>query len=232
MDELRAHLLLTVADQKVGPFQLPRWERVSMGRTAGYGLHVPRSWVPSKLCRFIPWDEGWMVQVGPRTRMRVQDMYVGDHVFDRRSMVVLQPGNAVLSFPELDDWCQARVRIEVTDKVAPEVHDERVEDEPALRTRYAAGGLDVTETQREAVAATFAYLVTGTDKPTNLVKAAAEVLGRSPQGVTNSLNQVRSAINKERWGPKLESFEQLGHYLVHLTRSLTWEDLPDQLRRG
>ena len=238
MDELRGHLALQVADRKLGPFQLPDWGTVSAGRTPGYALYLPDKWVPSKLCRFHRWEAGWVVQVGPRARMRVQNRYVGDHVFERRACVAIQEGDTLLAFPELDDWCQIDLRISLTSAVAPEVHDDHeVAGEPSLLpwsagTRYAAGSLQVTRVQRAALGATFAYLITGQPKPTNLVKAAAELLDRSPQAVTNSLNQVRLAINKQRWGPDLETWEQLGHYLVHLTRSLNRDDLPDQLRRG
>ena len=111
MDDLQGRVTLKYRDTVRGPWQIPRWEVLSVGRTHGYGLHLPNSWVPSKLCRFLPWEQGWVVQVGPRPRMRVQDPYVGDHTFDRAALVALQEGECLLSFPELDDFVQLGVVI-------------------------------------------------------------------------------------------------------------------------
>ena len=80
------------------------------------------------------------------------------------------------------------------------------------------------------MATTFTYLLKGEPKPVNLTVAAAEKNGKSPQVVKNKLGEVMKKVNLERWGPKFTSYEDLGHYLVHLTRTIGWEDLPEHLR--
>lgn len=94
MDEqLEARVQVRLADGKLPWQALPRWGTVSVGRTPGYGLFLPNSWVPRRLCRFLPSQHGWLVQVGPRARMRVQ----GDHLFNRRAMVALPAAQPAVS---------------------------------------------------------------------------------------------------------------------------------------
>ena len=40
---------------------------------------------------------------------------------------------------------------------------------------------------------------------------------------------TRKKVNNERW-LNLQTTDQLGHYLVRLTRNVTWEDLPVPFR--
>lgn len=229
--EVEGRLSLKVGDAKVtGPFALPAWSTLSMGRTEGYGLHLPNRWVPNKVCRFLPYELGWVVQVGPSPRMRVRGTGAGDHTFTRRSVVALQEGKTLLSFPEIDD--RLDVVVVIGPGVAtglPQVHDEIIEDSPRQRTEYAARRITLTPQQRKVVASTFAYLLKNEPKPMNLAQSSAERLGVSTQSVKNALEKVRVKVNLERWGPDLESWEQVGHYLVQLTRNITWEDLPEDL---
>ena len=76
----------------------------------------------------------------------------------------------------------------------------------------------------------FEYLIKGEPKPHNLAATAAAKCGTSEQAVKKTLGKVRDKVNLERWGPALENYEQLGHYLVTLSRNVTWEDLPPHLR--
>jgi hypothetical protein len=231
VEELEARVTLKFKDGTQGPWHLPRWEMLSVGRTHGYGLHLPNSWVPSKLCRFLPWDQGWVVQVGPRARMRVQDEYVGDHVFERRAMVAIQEGEMLLSFPELDDYCQLGLVIGLgAGDSLPMLHDSDILERPGGGTRYAGAAVAITPAQRTIVATTFAYLLKGEPKPVNITATAATECGKSEQVIKNNLGKVRDKVNRERWGPKLKSYEDLGHYLIHLTRTISWEDLPEHLR--
>ena len=231
MEELEARVTLKFKDGTQGPWRLPRWEPLSVGRTLGYGLHLPNSWVPSKLCRFLPWDQGWVVQVGPRARMRVQDEYVGDHVFERRAMVALQEGEMLVSFPELDDYCQLGLVIGLGAGLSlPVLHDGDIVERRGGGTRYAGAAVAMTPVQRMIIATTFAYLLKGEPKPANIVATAAPLCEKSEQIVKKNLGKVRDKVNAERWGPKLKSYEDLGQYLIHLTRTISWEDLPEHLR--
>jgi hypothetical protein len=164
--------------------------------------------------------------------MRVEDRYIGDHVFERRSMVALQEGRTRLSFPELDDFCELVVVIGPgAAQDFPEPRESVVEDQPRIGTEYAARRVVLTVKQRQIVATTFAHLINGDPKPGNLAAAAAAKLpGTSEQAVKNALGKVRDKVNLERWGPAIESYDSLGHYLVQLTRNVTWEDLPEHLR--
>lgn len=232
-EELQARVTLKLADGKRGPFGVPRWDVMSVGRTQGYALHIPNRWVPNKLCRFLPYDLGWVVQVGPRARMRVDDGgQVGSHVFDRGAVVALQQGRALLSFPELDDHCALGVVIGADAAAGlEELHDTFIDEHPRSPTAYAARAVVMTPKQRQVVATTFAYLLLGTKKPVNITASAAAALGQNEQAIKSALGKVRAKVNAERWGPDLESYEQLGHYLIHLTRNVTWDDLPEDLRR-
>ncbi|MCR6030353.1 hypothetical protein GGQ22_02725 [Nocardioides sp. zg-579] len=232
-DELQGRVQLRLADRK-HPWQaLPQWDAVSAGRTPGYGLYLPNSWMPRRLCRFVPHERGWLVQVGPRARMQVEDRYVGKHVFARRAMVALQAGRTKLSFPELDDWCQIGIVIGVGEAGAlPVLSDTVLPEGPMPGTAYAVERVTLTPAQRITVAVAFRHLLEHTPAPTNYSEEAALLLGTSKAMVLKRLDQVRRKINQERWGPKLDSHELVAHYLMRTTRTITWGDLPPELREG
>lgn len=221
---------LKVKDTVKGTWALPRWDNVSVGRLPSAGLHIPNSWVPTRLCRFIPYERGWLLQLG-RARGRVENKYVGDHVFAARSIVALQAGRTRVTFPELDDLCQLGVVIgEGQAAGLPEVLDSPDEEGEEFRTRYAARRLTLPDSQRQVIAVTFLHLLARQPTPSNLALAAAKRLGKSEQAVKNAIVSVRDKVNGERW-LHLKTTDQLGHYLVQLSGEITLDDLPPDIRR-
>ena len=223
-------VILKVDTDIRGTWALPGWEKVSVGRIANEGLHIPHSWVPSRLCRFIPYEMGWLVQAG-RARLRVQNKHLGDHVFEARTIVALQPGRSTVTFPELDYLCQLGVVIGAGEAEGLP----NVQDGPDLsvgsetRTIFAADRVTMTATQREVMAVVFQHLFTDRERPVNLAHNAAQRLGKSEQSVKNSITAVIKKVNSERW-LNLSTTDQLGHYLVRLSRNVGWGDLPPQFQ--
>lgn len=214
-----------------GPWALPVDEPVSVGRLASAGLHIPNSWVPSRLCRFMPYDRGWVVQLG-RPRATVANKYIGQHTFGSRAMVALQPGRSLIHFPELDDGLLLAVTIGAGEAEGLDVlrdGERRVESE--MRTRYAAARVEISDAHREVLAVTYRYLLTRGAKPDNVALAAGQVLGMSEQAVKNVLTKTRQKVNLERW-LDLRDADHLGHYLCRLTRTISYDDLPEALRQG
>lgn len=222
---------LKVGDTVRGTWALPKWENVSVGRLPGAGIHIPDSWVPSRLSRFIPYEMGWLVQLG-RARGRVSNKYLGDMTFRARTVVALQPGKTLIAFPELDDDCKLVVWIgaDQADGLAV-AHDLTGADEEVVRTSYAAGRVELPDSHRRVLAVAYAHLLQRRPAPANVAAAAASKLGISEQAVKNVITKTKKRVNDERW-LNLDTTDQLGHYLVHLSRNLTWEDLPSELRDG
>ena len=220
---------LKVGDTVRGTWALPKWENVSVGRLPGAGIPVPNSWVPSRLCRFIPYELGWLVQLG-RARGRVTNKYLGDFTFPARTIVALQPGRTLLSFPELDDNCLLAVTIgaDQADGLAV-AQDHRGVDEEVARTSYAARRVELPASHRRVLAVAYEHLLKRGVAPANVAKTAASRLDMSEQAVKNVIDKTKKRVNEERW-LNLDTTEQLGHYLVHLSRNLTWVDLPEELR--
>lgn len=98
---------LKVADTVRGAWALPAYEHVSVGRLPGAGIHIPDSWVPSRLCRFLPYEQGWLVQLG-RARATVSSKFLDGVTFRARTIVALQPGQSLIAFPVAEN----AVRIE------------------------------------------------------------------------------------------------------------------------
>lgn len=223
---------VTVKDTVLGAWALPLSENMSVGRVPGAGIHIPNSWVPSRLCRFIPYEQGWLVQLG-RARGRVTNKYLGDVTFAGRTIVALQPGRAIVSFPELDDVCRLDVVIGASEAdglpMARDRADEHDERTRTSRTSYAIKRVDLLPTHRLVLAVTFAHLLTRARTPDNLAAAAAVKLGKSEASVRKVIFKTRDKINLERW-LNLRTTDQLGHYLVNLTGELTEGDLPPQFR--
>ncbi|QZY29692.1 hypothetical protein [Nocardioides coralli] len=177
------------------------------------------------------------MQLGSRARVRVVNEFVGDHVFGCHALIALQEGKSTLTFPELDELIQLGVVIQSlplvdphTEELAwdvPELQDARDPGEVSS-TRYGAHRLNLTTTQRQRIAATFRWLLVGEPAPANLLSAAASALGIGQPALTKTVLAVRDRVNEERW-LNLESLDQLGHYLCHLTRTITIDDLPADL---
>lgn len=222
---------LKVGDTVRGTWALPKWENVSVGRMPGAGIHIANSWVPSRLCRFMPYESGWLVQLG-RARGHVANKYLGEITFRGRAVVALQPGRSLISFPELDDHCRLAVVIGANQAEDLEVaQDHRGVDDGVPRTLYAAARVELPDSHRRVLAVAFEHLLRRNPVPTNVAATAAPRLGMSEQAVKNVFSETRKKINNERW-LNLETTEQLGHYLVHLSRNLTWSDVPPELRDG
>ncbi|WP_162599960.1 hypothetical protein [Nocardioides solisilvae] len=222
---------LKVGDTVRGQWALPSWEPVSAGRLPYAGLHVPESWVPSRLCRFIPYDRGWVVQLG-RPRATVASRYIGQHTFGSRAMVALQPGRALMTFPELDDHLYLQVVIGAGEGEGLQVLQDQPEvrgEEP--RTAYAVGLVDIPEAHRRILAVAYLHLLTRQAKPKNVALTAGQRLGKSEQAVKNVLTKTRDHVNRERW-LDLRDTDHLGHYLVRLTRTITLADLPPEVLEG
>lgn len=218
-----------LGDTVLGTWALPSWEQASVGRLPGSGLHLPHSWVPSRLCRFLPWEQGWLVQIG-RARMRVRSKHLGDLTFRARAVVALQPGQSVLSFPELDDHCLLGVVIGTGEAEGLEVLADGDQARVASPTAYAADRVEMPDSHRQVLAVVFHHLMTGEARPDNVALAAAERLGKSEQAVKNVITKTRDKVNAERW-LNLQTTSQLGHYLVHLSRNLSPADLPPGMER-
>jgi hypothetical protein len=221
---------LKVADNVLGTWALPKWENVSVGRLPAAGLHIRESWVPTRLCRFMPYELGWLVQIG-RARVEVRNKYLGMVVFPARSVVALQPGRSRLLFPELDDNCMLGVVIGAGEgEGLPALKDgEDLDVEPRRRTAYAVDRIEMPDSHRTILAVAFQHLMVRAEPPGNIALAAARRLGKSEQVVKNVMTSTRKKINNERW-LNLQTTDQLGHYLVRLTRNVTWEDVPVPFR--
>ena len=221
---------LKVADTVRGAWALPAYERVSVGRLPGAGIHIPDSWVPSRLCRFLPYEQGWLVQLG-RARATVRSKYLDDVTFRGRTIVALQPGQALISFPELDDYLRIAVVIGADQGQGLPVAQDGSEGrgDMGFRTAYPGAKAPLTQKQRQVLAVTFLHLLTEQPAPANLAATAAARLGTTEANVKVTLGAAREKVNKERW-MNLEKNDQLGHYLVRLTRTITWNDLPPELQ--
>lgn len=224
-------LTLKITDTVRGTWALPKWENVSVGRLPAAGLVLPESWVPTRLCRFMPYELGWLVQVG-RARVEVRNKYLGKVIFPARSVVALQPGRTGLHFPELDDFCALGVVIGAGQAEGLQVLQDGadLEVEPRRRTQYAVDRIEMPDSHRMILAVAFRHLMVREQAPpANVALAAAQRLGKSEQAVKNVMVSVRKKVNAERW-LNLQTTDQLGHYLVRLTRNVAWDDLPPQLR--
>lgn len=234
-----ARLSLSVETDDRGTWALPKDANVGMGRLPGLGLAIEEDWVPSRLCRFMPYELGWLVQLG-RARGRISNKYLGDVVFNGRTVVALQPGRTRMSFPELDDIVNVLVVIGAGEgtglPVARDAHDLSTRDRSG--TVFVGAELSFTPGQREVLAVAFEHLMHEESRvatpahglargsaPTNIAAHAASRLGKSEQAVKNVITKTRDKLNRERW-LNLQTTEQLGQYLVRLTGIITPADLP------
>jgi hypothetical protein len=89
--------------------------------------------------------------------------------------------------------------------------------------------IEMPDSHRTILAVAFQHLMIRSEPPGNVALAAAQRLGKSERAVKNVMASARKKINNERW-LNLQTTDQLGHYLVRLTRNVTWEDVPVPFR--
>ena len=105
---------------------------------------IPDEWVPRGLARFVPIELGWVVQNGPRARMRIQSPFIGDIVVAPGAVVAVQTGRSLLSWPELDDTCQLGLVIgEHTADALQELENGRPTEPSAVGTDYAVHHVEI-----------------------------------------------------------------------------------------
>lgn len=229
-ERFECQLSALVDDQVRGPWAAPQHESLTLGRVPHAGLHFGNSWVPSRLGRLVPFDRGWVLQLG-RSRATVVNKYVGQHVFRGRAMVALQPGRTLVHFLDLDR--ELRLRVVIGADVAEgleELHNAPERDPHRNpETVYAGHDVELTDHQRAVLAVAYRHLIERSPKPANVVKHTAQTLGKSEQSIKNALTDVRQKVNRERW-LDLRDAEHLGYYLTRVTRAITLADLPDHLR--
>lgn len=159
---LECRVTLRVADETRGPWALPQWDELRVGRAEGAGLRIPEGWVPRGLVRFLPVEPGWVMHNGPRARVRVRNEYVGDVYFAPKALVALQEGRTLISWPELDDTCQLGVVIghDAAGGLRTLENGSSGADE-SVGTDYAARNMEFQPQVRQMLAVLFSHLLTG-----------------------------------------------------------------------
>jgi hypothetical protein len=201
-----------------------------MGRSPGCAIELTPLWTPRRLASLAPVDGGWLLTNGDRTRVTAVSRSVRNGVFERGAKVFLQPGQWSLSW-ELDGPCTASVRITSVPTDAPErlpyaLNDHRggPTTRPARLTAIAGAEMALSPLTRHRLAVLFSHEFEDAAPPDNVCKAAAQRLGVTQAQVKRTALRVRDRLNTRREIP-LESLEQLGYYLVHVSGALSPDDL-------
>ena len=227
---LRAEITVTAGADVLGPFALPLHSVADIGRSPGCAIQMTPPWAPRRLASLAPVDGGWLLTNGDRTRVTAVSRSVRNGVFERGAKVFLQPGHWRLSW-ELDGPCVANIRITSAPTDAPEHLPYALNDlqaEPAVRrarmTAIAGSEMALSPMTRHRLAVLFSHEFDDAAPPDNVCKAAAQRLGVTEAQVKRTALRVRDRLNARRELP-LESLEQLGYYLVHVSGALSPDDL-------
>lgn len=222
---------LRIGEQPARAGRLPRKSNLTVGRGRAKGLEIREPWVPRELARFEPVESGWILVNGRRARLRVRGMWIASPegaLFEPAAPILLTAGLWTLSWDELDVVCELAIDIHperAGDRKTPYLIDTQVEPrQRAIGTDFRVGAVRPSAHQRHQLAVLFEHLITDEPPPTNLSATAASRLGLTESQVKNFANKYRQRINRVR-GQDLATLEQLGVYLVRVTRTLTDRDL-------
>lgn len=231
-DVWRAEATLRVGLSVSGPFELPSDEPVTVGRAEHCGLRTANSAVSHELARLVPSPNGWILENGKRTRVRVVSVFVVDASFAPRAHVLLQPADWTLAW-DLDVTTELTIRYRRPGHgekrpVARDGEPCRADDgdQHRIGTDVAGEHLNLTALQRRRLGALFAYMIEGTPKPEQLIPAAAKRSGDSIPQITGAFVRVREYVNRHRELP-IDSIEDLGYHLVEVSGVIGPDDLPD-----
>ena len=225
----------------VGIWRLPR-EQVTIGRASGAGVHLPSERAPRILARIVPYSatpnllvqaegprQGWLLINGERTRARAANRRATVEA-EPSGVVALQEGTTRITWPELDEAVTLTIVVgaRAADPALPVARD-RTPDEGGfemLGTVMALERNDVQPGLRHTMAVLFRHLLKKTPKPVNVYKTAAQELGTTQAAVKRSAERLMGRINQHRFGgATIDTFDQLGHYLVTTAALITTDDL-------
>lgn len=226
----RAEVSVTVGGTTLGPFALPRHSPAGVGRAPGCAIRLEPDWAPRRLATFAPVDDGWLLRNGERTRLTAASRTLRHGVFERGAVVFLQAGRWSLAW-DLDGACTAEVRITSVPREASEqlpwALDDTARDDGAgviVRTAVAGARMPLSPRTRHRLAVLFAHELDGTTPPENLCRAAGRRLDLAEAQVKRTALRVRDRLNARREHP-LQSLEELGYYLVHVSGAIGPDDL-------
>lgn len=235
MQNDRSHLvgIAIVRGGGVAPVQrrLPRKSPVSLGSRERHGLLLLSEWVPKDVATFTPIDEGWVVENGPRSRMRMESEWVetGSVTLLPHGLAVVQRGETRLTWNGLDKPLSLSVSVRtrrLDDARIPFVVDSTIDGQPVPETGSYLGLQDtpMSAALRYQMAVLFRHLIEGEAPPLHLLKKRSEQLGISEADLDGVAQRYRRRLNALR-GVNLDSIEELGEYLVRTTGELTHADL-------
>lgn len=216
--------------------RLTQGARSRIGRRERHAFSLREEWIPRDLAELIPIQEGWLIENGGRTRMRVRNTWIEgvEAFFSQRAMVMLQQGTSVIDWPELDGSLSLTVTIRnerATDRDIPYAVGSEIDaGRPVAGTNLRGREVEMSPGLKHRMAVLFRHLIERSEPPANLCETAAKRLGTSEQAVKNSANRYRQRLNASR-GRSLETLEQLGYYLVVTSEAIGTVDL-DPASRG
>jgi hypothetical protein len=169
-----------------------------------------------------------MLANGTRTRVRVKSRRA-DGYFQANALVALQQGTWDLTW-DLDGECRATAKIDRVRQgearrmpVALSTKGEYV-GRPAPLTDVAAARMKMSPQIRHRLAVLFAYEIEGFPAPPNMCRAAADRIGARERDVLKAAVRIRDRVNALRLA-RLDSLEELGFYLVHVSGVIGPDDL-------
>lgn len=210
--------------------RLPRRAPASVGRRERFAFELQPEWVPRGLGTFTPVEDGWLFTNLSRSWMRVESDFIltGSATFRRDAMTMLQRGDYRISWEGLDRPLGVSVTVRTR-----RLEDQRVPYavDSALDAHAEGSGsyLGVTDAPmsaalRHRLAVHFRHLLENEPEPRNLLQRRAEELGMPEQQLETLVHRYRRRLNVVH-GLDLQTFEELGEYLVLKSEELTGRDL-------
>lgn len=227
-----------------GPYVMPD-STVTIGRSYRAGLRSPspRLEVPRELARLRPTKSGWVLENEGATatrHIRPAVRVTGPSIRSKNGAVFMPYSWVLLDEGEWTLRWDAGVGVAVdlrpyapADAMLKVAQDEPLR--PSGSFTIPAEPVRLTALERRNMAALFAYLLRGEPQPGEPYKRAAEELGgdtaarqKNRDLVKAQLPKITSRVNRLRGSQDpLLAADEVGWYLVHVTGTLSQEDLED-----
>ena len=239
----RAVASIEVSDTSDGPFLLGTTGAVTIGRSERAGLHSPspRIEMPRELARLRCTKSGWILENEGTTvgrepwPVKVTGPDIASHsgaVFAPRAWVLLGSGAWTL---EWDVGVLVKVSLRRLTSTGEDLRD--AVDQPRGNVGMATvmpEQVELTDYQRRNMAALFAYRMQGKPEPKDIYAEAARLLDpnnarpKTRELVKSQLPKLQRRLNRLRGAANpLLTADDVGRYLVDITRTISFEDLED-----
>lgn len=225
-EKLYGLVTVQVPGKEAATRRLTRQREGFIGRGMGWYMPMRAAWCPRELLGLTPIDGGWLAH-NFRDNLVVEGPSIRRAELDADAKLLLGVGAWTFTWPlkeelEVSIWVKSSL---TADQMRLPLAGPAPREREKVGTARALPILSPEERQRLAIV--FRHLLDDSDKPANLCRERAPLLGTDEANLRAWLNRIRVRTNAAgaRGRPPLKNVDEMGEYLIRMDE-VRMRDLP------